>query len=55
MTKTLTRRAWLAGVSMIAAGTMALGATAAAANDPVTVGALRFTSHAAGFVAFEKG
>lgn len=55
MTTTLTRRAWLAGVSMIAAGAMALGASAAAANDQITVGALRFTSHAAGFVAFEKG
>lgn len=50
-----TRRAWLAGVTMLTAGTMTLGASAASANDSVTIGALRFTSHAAGFVAFEKG
>lgn len=53
--KAITRRAWLAGVSVLAAGTMTMGATAAAADDKVVVGALRFTSHAAGFVAFEKG
>ncbi|WP_237708068.1 ABC transporter substrate-binding protein [Oceanicola sp. S124] len=49
----MTRRAWLAGV----AGLSLLGATAASAQekDDVVLGALRFTSHAAGFVAFEKG
>ncbi|OWU84803.1 ABC transporter substrate-binding protein [Oceanicola sp. 22II-s10i] len=51
----LTRRAWLAGVSAVTAGVMTLGATAATANDAIKVGALRFTSHGAGFVAFEKG
>ncbi|MWB78959.1 ABC transporter substrate-binding protein [Pseudooceanicola sp. 216_PA32_1] len=53
--KAITRRAWLAGVSAIAAGTMTLGAGAAAAQDKVVLGALRFTSHAAGFIAYEKG
>jgi len=55
MTHDLTRRAWLAGVSMMAAGAMTLGAQAASAADEVTIGALRFTSHGAGFVAYEKG
>lgn len=49
----MTRRAWLAGV----AGLSLLSATAATAQekDDVVLGALRFTSHAAGFVAYEKG
>ncbi|MBY5974559.1 ABC transporter substrate-binding protein [Pseudooceanicola marinus] len=49
----MTRRAWLAGV----AGLSLLSATAATAQekDDVVLGALRFTSHGAGFVAFEKG
>ncbi len=51
----LTRRAWLAGVGTLAAASMTLGASAALANDKVTLGALRFTSHGAGFVAYEKG
>ena len=55
MTITTTRRTWLAGLSALAAGAMTLVASAAAANDAITVGALRFTSHGAGFVAFEKG
>ena len=32
-----------------------LGAPALAANSKITVGALAFTSHAASFVAFERG
>ncbi|MGR3322280.1 MAG: ABC transporter substrate-binding protein [Pseudooceanicola sp.] len=55
MLNKLTRRAWIAGVGALAAGTMTLGATAALAQDKITLGALRFTSHGAGFVAFEKG
>ena len=55
MTIKTTRRAWLAGLSIVAAGVTALGATAAAANDAITIGALRFTSQGAGFVAYEKG
>jgi NitT/TauT family transport system substrate-binding protein len=39
----------------IAAATMMAGIQAASAADKVKVGALRFTSHAAGFIALEKG
>lgn len=50
---TFTRRAAFAGVAALAT----LGAAQAHAQDldEVTVGALRFTSHAAGFVAYERG
>jgi len=50
---TFTRRAAFAGVAALAT----LGASQAHAQDldEVTVGALRFTSHAAGFVAYERG
>lgn len=51
--KTLTRRAALgalAGITALSAFT-----TFASANDKITIGALRFTSHSASFIAFEKG
>ncbi|AVO39063.1 ABC transporter substrate-binding protein [Pukyongiella litopenaei] len=51
----LTRRRWLAGLMVVASGFAGLTATASLAQDKVTLGALRFTSHGAGFVAFEKG
>jgi NitT/TauT family transport system substrate-binding protein len=53
MTIRLTRRHALAGLSATA-GLAALGAPARAA-DKVVVGALRFTSHAPSFVAYERG
>ncbi len=53
MTIRLSRRQALAGLSA-AAGLSALGAPARAATK-VQVGALRFTSHAPSFVAFERG
>lgn len=37
------------------AGTTVVAGTAVAADDKITVGALRFTSHSASFVAYEKG
>ena len=37
------------------AGATAVAGTALAADDKITVGALRFTSHSASFIAFEKG
>lgn len=49
----LDRRQTLAGLGA-AAGLAALGAPASA-SQKVTVGALRFTSHAASFVAYERG
>ncbi|PLX37855.1 MAG: ABC transporter substrate-binding protein [Hyphomicrobiales bacterium] len=42
-------------VGGLMAATVALGGTAASAADAIKVGALRFTSHAASFVAFERG
>jgi NitT/TauT family transport system substrate-binding protein len=45
--------AWLAG-AMIATGTLGAAVSAASA-EKIKVGALRFTSHAASFVAFERG
>jgi len=55
MTK-ISRRLWLAGLSALTVGSMSLGMiTTAAAEDDVVLGALRFTSHGAGFVAFERG
>lgn len=54
MTIRLTRRHALAGLGAVSVA--ALGAPRVArAADKVTVGALRFTSHAASFVAFERG
>lgn len=57
MISTWTRRAWMAGALALATGIASLGATQAVAqdNDKVVLGALRFTSHGAGFVAYEKG
>ena len=37
------------------AAAAAVAGTAVAADDKITVGALRFTSHSASFIAFEKG
>lgn len=54
MTIRLTRRSTLAGLGATA-GLAALGAPARAQGQKVTVGALRFTSHAASFVAYERG
>ncbi|UYV38136.1 ABC transporter substrate-binding protein [Rhodobacteraceae bacterium D3-12] len=52
----MTRRVWLANIAAVAAGIMSVGMpNAAAADDDVVLGALRFTSHGAGFVAFERG
>ncbi len=52
----MTRRVWLANLSAMTAGLMSLGMpTVAAAQDDVVLGALRFTSHGAGFVAYERG
>ena len=48
-----TRRAVMAGLTAL--GVIAGTIGTAAAADKITVGALRFTSHAGGFVAFEKG
>lgn len=51
-----TRRTWLANLSVLTAGLMTMSLPiAAAAEDDVVLGALRFTSHGAGFVAFERG
>ncbi|MDQ0315396.1 ABC transporter substrate-binding protein [Amorphus orientalis] len=51
-----TLRPWL-GATLVAAVTVFSFAAsdAARANDEVVVGALRFTSHSAGFIAYEKG
>ena len=52
----MTRRSWLANLSVVAAGLMTVGMpSVAAAEDDVVLGALRFTSHGAGFVAYERG
>ncbi|QUS57293.1 ABC transporter substrate-binding protein [Pseudovibrio brasiliensis] len=48
-------RGILSGVLMGAAVLTGTFATTASAEEKITVGALRFTSHAANFVAFEKG
>lgn len=48
----MTRRAILAAVAISATG---LSGVMAQANDKVKIGALRFTSHAPGFIALEKG
>jgi NitT/TauT family transport system substrate-binding protein len=53
MTMTISKRGLLAGA--VAAATFAAGLQLAAADDKVKIGALRFTSHAAGFIALEKG
>ncbi len=47
-------RRWWIGAMAAAVATASLGTTVQAA-DKITVGALRFTSHAASFVAFERG
>lgn len=52
----ITRRTLsLALAGGLAAGMLVSGLTATLAADKITVGALRFTSHAASFVAFERG
>ena len=48
------RRQILGGMAGVAA-TSLIGMPAIAANQKINVGALRFTSHAASFVAFERG
>ena len=48
----LTRRRTL---QLAGAGALALAAPALAAKRKITVGALRFTSHSASFVALERG
>lgn len=52
-----TRRRWLAAGFAAAAALAGLSAPAAMAqeNEEVVLGALRFTSHSAGFIAYEKG
>ena len=42
-------------VLALLAGATAVAGTALAADDKIAVGALRFTSHSASFIAFEKG
>ena len=42
-------------VPALLAGSAVLASAAAFANDKIAVGALRFTSHSASFIAFEKG
>lgn len=51
----MTVRSILSGVLMGAAVLTGTFATTVSAAEKITVGALRFTSHAANFVAFEKG
>jgi NitT/TauT family transport system substrate-binding protein len=54
----LTRRGWVAMAGAMTAAVLGLAAAPmAVAQEPdkVVVGALRFTSHAAGFIAYEKG
>ncbi len=54
----ITRRtmfAGIAGCTLIAATLIGTTASFAQEKDDVVLGALRFTSHSAGFVAFEKG
>ncbi|MFP4328252.1 MAG: ABC transporter substrate-binding protein [Paracoccaceae bacterium] len=54
----LTRRRWLAASLAVAATVASLGAAPQALaqeKDEVVLGALRFTSHSAGFIAHEKG
>ncbi|GHB19160.1 hypothetical protein GCM10007094_03810 [Pseudovibrio japonicus] len=51
----MTVRSILSGVLMGAAVMTGTFATTVSAAEKITVGALRFTSHAANFVAFEKG
>ncbi|WP_239520546.1 ABC transporter substrate-binding protein [Pseudooceanicola aestuarii] len=55
MTNSMTRRRWLSGLGLLAGAAMTMGGVAAQAADSVVLGALRFTSHGAGFVAYEKG
>lgn len=51
-----TLRPWLGATLLAALAAFPLGATSGAkADDHVVIGALRFTSHAAGFIAYEKG
>ena len=49
------RRRWIAGLGLFAGLCAAVAAVPSYAADKVKLGALRFTSHGAGFVAFEKG
>ncbi|MGR3780910.1 MAG: ABC transporter substrate-binding protein [Albimonas sp.] len=54
----LSRRGWMRLAGAAAMGAAAMGAVlpqAASAADKVTVGALRFTSHAPSFIALERG
>ena len=49
MTMTISKRGLLAGA--VAAATLVAGLQGAIAEDKVKIGALRFTSHAGGFIA----
>lgn len=58
MTSASTRRTWLAGLTGILMASLCLAVSTpvqAAGKDKVVLGALRFTSHSAGFIALEKG
>ena len=58
MKTTLTRRGFAAAAGAVTATVMSLGAVPMAMAqdlDEVVLGALRFTSHSAGFIAYEKG
>ena len=55
MLKTRFAAAFRRSVLALLAGATAVAGTAVAADDKIKVGALRFTSHSASFIAFEKG
>lgn len=58
MKTTLTRRGFATAAGAVTATVMSLGAVPMAMaqdRDEVVLGALRFTSHSAGFIAYEKG
>ncbi len=51
----MTKRSWRRTGAWAALALAVLAADAAPAADKVRLGALRFTSHSGGFVAFERG
>jgi len=55
MLKTRVAAAFRRSVLALLAGATVVAGTAVAADDKIKVGALRFTSHSASFIAFEKG
>ena len=55
MASNMSRRGWLAAAAASAPLIAGRSAPAQGRKDKVVIGALRFTSHAAGFIALEKG